>query len=144
MTRTAIHTANAPAAIGTYSQAIKHGDTVYISGQIPVDPATGEVISDDIAEQIEQVFKNLTAVAEAAGSASSPSSKSSTSAAGSGGGVAGGGGAGRGGGTREDALWTKPLRGVLRDGDSAFWAGGFDGICRHTRFLSRPRIEVTG
>ena len=67
MTREAIHTDNAPAAIGPYSQAIKHGDTVYISGQIPVDPATGKVVSDDIGEQIEQVFKNLTAVAEAAG-----------------------------------------------------------------------------
>ena len=68
MTRTAIQTGNAPAAIGTYSQAIKHGDTVYISGQIPVVPETGNVISDDIGEQIEQVFKNLTAVAEASGS----------------------------------------------------------------------------
>ena len=67
MTREAIHTDNAPAAIGPYSQAIKHGDTVYISGQIPVDPTTGKVVSDDIGEQIEQVFKNLTAVAEAAG-----------------------------------------------------------------------------
>lgn len=68
MTRTAINTDNAPAAIGTYSQAIKHGDTVYISGQIPVVPETGEVISDDIAEQIDQVFKNLAAVAAAADS----------------------------------------------------------------------------
>ena len=68
MTRTPINTDNAPAAIGTYSQAIRHGDTVYISGQIPVDPATGKVVSDDIEAQIEQVFKNLAAVAAAAGS----------------------------------------------------------------------------
>ncbi len=66
--RAVIQTDRAPAAIGTYSQAIRHGDTVYISGQIPVVPETGEVISDDIGEQIEQVFKNLAAVAEAAGS----------------------------------------------------------------------------
>jgi reactive intermediate/imine deaminase len=68
MDRTAINTHNAPAAIGTYSQAIRHNDTVYISGQIPLDPASGELVSDSIEEQITQVFENLRAVAEAAGS----------------------------------------------------------------------------
>jgi reactive intermediate/imine deaminase len=68
MTRTAIQTTDAPAAIGTYSQAIRHNDTVYISGQIPLDPATGELVSDDIEAQITQVFSNLRAVAEASGS----------------------------------------------------------------------------
>jgi reactive intermediate/imine deaminase len=68
MDRTAINTHNAPAAIGTYSQAIRHNDTVYISGQIPLNPASGELVSDSIEEQITQVFENLRAVAEAAGS----------------------------------------------------------------------------
>jgi reactive intermediate/imine deaminase len=68
MSRTAIHTDDAPAAIGTYSQAIRHNDTVYVSGQIPLDPASGEIVSDDIEAQIVQVFDNLRAVAEAAGS----------------------------------------------------------------------------
>jgi reactive intermediate/imine deaminase len=68
MARTAIQTSNAPAAIGTYSQAIRHNDTVYISGQIPLDPASGELVSDSIDAQITQVFENLRAVAEAAGS----------------------------------------------------------------------------
>jgi reactive intermediate/imine deaminase len=68
MARTAIQTSNAPAAIGTYSQAIRHNDTVYISGQIPLDPASGELVSDNIDAQITQVFENLCAVAEAAGS----------------------------------------------------------------------------
>ena len=67
MTRTAIQTDTAPAAIGTYSQAIRHNDTVYISGQIPLDPATGELV-EGIDAQIRQVFENLKAVAEAAGS----------------------------------------------------------------------------
>lgn len=67
MTREAIHTDNAPAAIGTYSQAIRHNDTVYVSGQIPLDPATGELV-DGIDAQIIQVFDNLRAVAAAAGS----------------------------------------------------------------------------
>lgn len=56
----------APEAIGTYSQAIQTGSTVYLSGQIPLLPETMEIISDDIAEQINQVFRNLSAVAEAA------------------------------------------------------------------------------
>jgi reactive intermediate/imine deaminase len=68
MTRTAIQTAAAPAAIGTYSQAIRHNDTVYVSGQIPLDPATGELVSEDIEAQILQVFTNLKQVAEASGS----------------------------------------------------------------------------
>ncbi len=62
-----IATENAPAAIGTYSQAVRAGNTVYISGQIPLDPATMEVCSQDFAAQADQVFKNLQAVAEASG-----------------------------------------------------------------------------
>jgi reactive intermediate/imine deaminase len=67
MTRTVIHTPNAPAAIGTYSQAIRTGNTVYVSGQIPLDPATGQLISDDIDAEIRRVFDNLAAIAVAAG-----------------------------------------------------------------------------
>jgi reactive intermediate/imine deaminase len=62
-----IQTNDAPAAIGTYSQAIKVGNLVYLSGQIPLDPETGNLIEGDVSQQIEQVFKNLKAVAEAAG-----------------------------------------------------------------------------
>ncbi len=62
-----IHTDNAPQAIGTYSQAIKVDNTVYLSGQIPLVPATMAMISDDIGEQIQQVFTNLSEVCEAAG-----------------------------------------------------------------------------
>ena len=62
-----IHTDQAPAAIGTYSQAVKVNNTVYLSGQIPLDPETMEIVSDDVAIQITQVFDNLTAVCEAAG-----------------------------------------------------------------------------
>ena len=62
-----ISTDKAPAAIGTYSQAVKAGETVYMSGQIPLDPATMEVVSGDFKAQAVQVFKNLQAVAEAAG-----------------------------------------------------------------------------
>ena len=68
MKKTAIETDAAPAAIGTYSQAIRHENTVYISGQIPLDPATGEMVAGDIRTQIERVFLNLQAVAAAAGS----------------------------------------------------------------------------
>ena len=68
MDRTAITTNNAPAAIGTYSQAIRHNNTVYISGQIPLNPASGELVSENIDAQITQVFENLRMVAEAAGS----------------------------------------------------------------------------
>jgi len=67
MNREAISTATAPAAIGPYSQAIRHKDTIYISGQIPLDPQTGELVSGDIEDQVRQVFENLHAVAEAAG-----------------------------------------------------------------------------
>ena len=66
--RKVITTNNAPEAIGTYSQAIRTGSTVYLSGQIPLVPETMEIISDDISEQIHQVFKNLAAVAAAASS----------------------------------------------------------------------------
>ncbi len=65
--REIISTENAPSAIGPYSQAVKTGGVVYCSGQIPIDPTTGEFISNEIAEQTEQVLKNLTAVLEAAG-----------------------------------------------------------------------------
>ena len=57
-----VHTDKAPAAIGPYSQAIIHGDTLYTSGQIPVDPATGEVVGTTIEEQADRVMKNLGAV----------------------------------------------------------------------------------
>ena len=67
MTKEIISTPNAPQAIGTYSQAVKVGDTVYLSGQIPLIPETMVLIEGDIAEQINRVFKNLTAVCEAAG-----------------------------------------------------------------------------
>lgn len=67
MAKQIIHTDEAPAAIGTYSQAVRHGDTVYISGQIPLDPKTMEMANDSIESEIHQVFRNLTAVAVAAG-----------------------------------------------------------------------------
>ena len=62
-----IFTENAPAAIGPYSQAMKVGNLVYTSGQIPIDPATGNIESQDITGQTEQVMKNLDAVLTAAG-----------------------------------------------------------------------------
>lgn len=62
-----ISTENAPGAIGPYSQAVKTGNMVFCSGQIPIDPATGNFVSEDVAEQTEQVLKNLSAVLEAAG-----------------------------------------------------------------------------
>jgi len=66
--RTAIQTDAAPAAIGTYSQAIQSGNLVFISGQIPLDPQTGELVgADDVEQQIRQVFDNLEAVATGAG-----------------------------------------------------------------------------
>lgn len=68
MNRQTISTPNAPNAVGTYSQAVRHGDTVYLSGQIPLDPATMELESGDIAAQIHRVFQNLSAVCQAAGS----------------------------------------------------------------------------
>jgi len=67
MSREIIHTDNAPSAIGTYSQAVKTGNTVYLSGQIGLDPNTMEMVEGDISARIHQVFKNLTAVCEAAG-----------------------------------------------------------------------------
>lgn len=63
-----ISTENAPGAIGPYSQAVKVGGMVFCSGQIPIDVATGEFVSNDVAEQTHQVLKNLSAVLEAAGS----------------------------------------------------------------------------
>ncbi|QXP84296.1 RidA family protein [Methylococcus sp. ANG] len=67
MTRQVIHTDHAPKAIGTYSQAIRVGNTVYLSGQIPLDPATMTLVDDNMEVQIRRVFDNLSAVAEAAG-----------------------------------------------------------------------------
>ncbi|GIU43892.1 reactive intermediate/imine deaminase [Shewanella sairae] len=62
-----IATAKAPQAIGTYSQAVKVGSTVYLSGQIPLDPETMAMVSDEFEAQVVQVFENLTAVCQAAG-----------------------------------------------------------------------------
>jgi len=67
MTRQIITTDKAPKAIGTYSQAVRAGDTVYVSGQIPLDPATGELVGGDMEAQIRRVFENLQAIVEAAG-----------------------------------------------------------------------------
>lgn len=67
MSRQIISTPNAPAAIGTYSQAVRVGNTVYMSGQIPLDPATMQLVSGDIDAEIRRVFENLKAVAAAAG-----------------------------------------------------------------------------
>jgi reactive intermediate/imine deaminase len=67
MAKTIIHTDNAPQAIGTYSQAVRVDNTVYISGQIPLDPASMEVVSGGIEAEITRVFDNLKAVAEASG-----------------------------------------------------------------------------
>ena len=62
-----ISTPNAPKAIGPYSQAVKVGNLLYTSGQIPLDPVSGELVGSNITEQAEQVMKNLSAVLEAAG-----------------------------------------------------------------------------
>ncbi len=67
MKRDIIETERAPKAIGTYSQAVRVGDTVYISGQIPLDPATGQLVAGDIDAEIRRAFDNLKAIAEAAG-----------------------------------------------------------------------------
>jgi len=67
MKREAVVTDRAPKPIGPYSQAIRHGNLVFTSGQIPVDPATGRLVSGDIAQEAEQVFRNLAQVLEAAG-----------------------------------------------------------------------------
>ena len=65
--REIIHTDEAPAAIGTYSQAVRVDNTVYFSGQIPLDPKTMEMVADTIRPQVQKVFENLAAVAKAAG-----------------------------------------------------------------------------
>lgn len=67
MSKTIISTEQAPAAIGTYSQAVKVGPAVYLSGQIPLDPQSGQMVEGDFAAQTVRVFENLKAVAEAAG-----------------------------------------------------------------------------
>ena len=70
MPREIIKTDQAPAAIGTYSQAVKLGTTVYLSGQIPLDPGTMQLVNGGIEAQIRRVFDNLAAVAQAAGDGS--------------------------------------------------------------------------
>jgi reactive intermediate/imine deaminase len=67
MPKEPIHTSRAPAAIGPYSQAIRAGNTIYLSGQIPLDPQTMELVKGDVRAQARQVFDNLAAVAQAAG-----------------------------------------------------------------------------
>jgi reactive intermediate/imine deaminase len=67
MQRQIIQTSDAPRAIGTYSQAVKIGGTVYLSGQIPLDPVTGQLVSGDIDAEIRRAFDNLKAIAKAAG-----------------------------------------------------------------------------
>ncbi len=67
MSKQTIHSDNAPAAIGTYSQAVKVGDLVFISGQIPLVPATMEIVDGDFVARTRQVFENLKAIAEEAG-----------------------------------------------------------------------------
>ena len=67
MTRSIISTPHAPSAIGTYSQAVKCGTTVYVSGQIPLDPSTGQLVMGDMEPQIRRVFDNLKAIITAAG-----------------------------------------------------------------------------
>jgi len=67
MSKTPIQTEDAPAAIGPYSQAVRAGDTLYLSGQIPLDPAGGTVVEGDFEARVRRVFANLKAVCEAAG-----------------------------------------------------------------------------
>ena len=67
MTRQIIATSKAPAAVGPYSQAVRHGNLVFLSGQIPLDPSSGQLVDGGIADQARQVFRNLEAVCEAAG-----------------------------------------------------------------------------
>lgn len=67
MTRSAVHTDQAPAAIGPYSQAVHFGHLLFVSGTLPVDPRTGQLVGGDIEAQSRQVFRNLAAIAEAAG-----------------------------------------------------------------------------
>ena len=66
-TRQAVATDHAPKAIGPYSQAVKAGNLLFVSGQVPIDPATGAIIDGDIAAQTHRVMRNLTAIVEAAG-----------------------------------------------------------------------------
>ena len=68
MTRQIIETPRAPAAVGPYSQAVRHGNLVFLSGQVALDPATGALVEGSVAAQTRQVFRNLQAVCEAAGS----------------------------------------------------------------------------
>lgn len=68
MSKTPIHTSDAPAAIGPYSQAVRHGDLVFLSGQIPLDPATMQIVEGGIEAQADRMFRNLRAVCRAAGS----------------------------------------------------------------------------
>jgi reactive intermediate/imine deaminase len=67
MTKSIVSTSAAPAAIGPYSQAVRVGNVVYLSGQIPLDPATGQLVDGGFDAQVERSFRNLAAVAEAAG-----------------------------------------------------------------------------
>ena len=67
MTKEIISTENAPQAIGPYSQAVKAGNLMFVSGQIPLDPKTGDLVSDSIEEQAKQVLKNVQSICEAAG-----------------------------------------------------------------------------
>lgn len=67
MSRQIITTPNAPAAIGTYSQAVRVGNTIWVSGQIPLDPATKELVTGDMEAQVRRVLDNLKAIVEAAG-----------------------------------------------------------------------------
>jgi reactive intermediate/imine deaminase len=67
MSKQIISTPHAPAAIGTYSQAVRVGNTIWVSGQIPLDPATKELIKGDVEAQVRQVFENLKAIVAAAG-----------------------------------------------------------------------------
>ena len=67
MSKKIIKTDRAPAAVGPYSQAVRHGDLVFLSGQIPLDPETMEMVSGGIEDQVHRVFRNLQAVCEAAG-----------------------------------------------------------------------------
>jgi len=62
-----INTSDAPAAVGPYSQAVENNGVLYISGQLPLDPATGTIVGDNITAQTEQVFRNISAILEAAG-----------------------------------------------------------------------------
>ena len=67
MTKQIISTANAPAAIGIYSQAVRVGNTIWVSGQIPLDPVTKEMVTGDVEAQVRRVFENLKAIVLAAG-----------------------------------------------------------------------------